>query len=123
MQFVAGPYRARPAQLVETDAQNSAGWAKLAVDQKAHRHRRGGPAACCQAAERRASRRFLVEMIGLRIVFLGEGQHLGFVDALASALEYLAGCEIFQKLFVHLLVHAVSRRGTTRDMLDHEPPA
>src|SRR5262249_10240915 len=53
----------------------------------------------------------------------GKGKDLGLVDALALGLENLAGGEIFQILFVHLLAHAVFRRGRTRDLLDHEPPA
>src|SRR5580693_5738779 len=41
MQFVAGPHWPRPAQFIEADAQNAAGWLEFAVDHEPHGERCG----------------------------------------------------------------------------------
>src|SRR5690348_6792266 len=123
MQFVAGTNRARPAQFVEADAENPAGRFEFAVDQKAHGHRCSVPTARGEARKRRLFRRLLVDMIRLRIVFLGKGEDLGFVDPLAAALKNLADGEIFQVAFGHLSIHASFPRASRSGFSNHDPPA
>src|SRR5438067_1850997 len=119
MQLVAGTNRARPAQFVKADAENAAGRLEFAVDQKPHGDRGGVPAARRQSGKRRRFRRLLVEMIGLRIVFLGKGEDLVFVDPLAPGLEHLPDGKIFEIAFGH----ASSSRATRSGLSNHEPPA
>src|SRR5262249_24704153 len=75
---------------------------RYAIDQHAHGHRRGVPAARRQALEQRILGRFLVEVEGLRVVVGGEALDLRGVERPRSAGESLPDVEIFEvKAFGH----------------------
>src|ERR1700722_16938092 len=71
VQFAARPDRARPTEIVETDAKNAARRLELAIDHQTHGHPCSVPAACRQSAKRRFLRSHLIEMKRLRIELLG----------------------------------------------------
>src|SRR5262249_44756827 len=87
---------ARPAEFVETGADDAAGGLELAVDQKPHGHRGGMPAARRQAAEDARVRRVLVEMERLRIELGGKRLDAFLVDAQLRRAEGLTDREVFQ---------------------------
>src|SRR5215472_8631853 len=121
VQFIAGADRARPAQFVETNAENAAGRFEFAFDNKPHAHRRGMPAARRQPGEGRLPRSALVEMERLRVVFPGKSENLVFVDALAAALENLSDREIFKIALCH--ANSSRCRRTRSGLSNHDPPA
>src|SRR5271169_1625016 len=104
MQFVAGPNRTWPAQIVETDAENAASRLEFAVDHQPHRHRSGVPAARRQALKRRFARRFFVGMERLRIELPRKRKDLLLVDAMLAGFENLSGGKVFQIVNGHLFM-------------------
>src|SRR5439155_2696410 len=96
VQLIPGPYRPRPAELVEPRADDPARGFELALHQEPHGHCGGVPAARRQPPEYRAARGLFVEMEGLRVEFGGEGLDPFLVDAQASGAEGLSDCEVFE---------------------------
>src|SRR5271170_5722584 len=120
MQFVAGAYRTRPAQILEADAENAAGRLEFAVDHQPHGHGGGVPAAGGEALKRRLARRRFVDMERLRIVLPREREDLVLVDAVAAGVENLSGGEIFQVISCG---HSFGSCGRPAPALNHAPPA
>ena len=76
VKVIAGPNWARPAQLIDTNSQDTVGRPELAVDKQTHGQRRGMPAARRQSAENRFAGGFVVQMVRLRIKLPGERNDL-----------------------------------------------
>src|SRR5579862_1906776 len=124
MQFVAGPHRTRPAQLLEADAENAAGRPELAVDHQSHGHRGGVPAACGETLKRRFLCRLLVDVERLRIELPRKSENLLFVDTQPAGVENLARREILQIAHGHLRGSSCERRtGRSLRPLNHTPLA
>src|SRR5829696_6873442 len=87
--FVSRTNRTRPAEFIESRADDAARRLELASDQEPHCHGCGVPAASRQSAEHRLLRGLLVEMEGMRIEVGGEPLDLFLVDHKAPGAEGL----------------------------------
>ena len=108
VQFVTRPHRPGPAELIEAEADNTARWLQLAIDQETHGHSGRVPAAGCEPGEDGAGRRRLIEMKRLRIEFRGKGLDALLVDPQSSRSEGLAGRVVFE-ISCHGLPRSVRR--------------
>ena len=92
VQVVAGPNRARPAQLIDTNSQDTVSRLEVAIDKQTHGQSRGMPAACCQSSENRFARGVVVEVVRLWIELPGERDNLVIVyPQTGSAIDLTCG--------------------------------
>src|SRR5438270_12083672 len=96
VQLVARPDRPPPLQLVRAPADDAAGGAEAALDEKTHGKRGGMPSARRQAAEERVAGSGFVEMERLRIELGGEGLDRGCVQPKRFRHELLSGSEFLE---------------------------
>src|SRR5215472_18947302 len=80
-QLITGPYWIGPPEFLKAGTEYAASRLEITVNQQAHCHRGGVPAACGQPMEDRAARPLLIEVERLRIELGGERLSPFFVDS------------------------------------------